>query len=253
LPAREFTPDSQLRFAPTRHVFQAQAPFELGADYRLAHLPLVSPGHPRAIAAMPGKDYRNGRYSSARDALVVHVPAAVLDESPVFQTIEADLKASAAGSAIAWDIGRRRRDALHATIAGPFDPIAGDACARAAHAWLGDDAAPAIRLGGPFVGDRNHGRIYLRIYPACRDGTDAYADLQRAAGARVSGFYAVGLWHLARDLDPSMAAELAAWLDRHWAAEIAVIPQGRLAMLRTTDDLAVHSPEWRWIDEGGPA
>lgn len=252
MPTGEFTGDAQMRFAQTRHSFAAHAPFELGPDYRLAHLPLVAPGHPRAIASVPGKDYRNGRYSSARDALVVHVPAAVLDESPVFQAIEAELKAGAAGPAIAWDIGRRRRDVLHATLAGPFDPAAGDACARAAQAWLGA-GAPAIRLGGPFVGDRNHGRIYLRVYPECRAGTDVFADLQRAVGARVSGFYAVGLWHLDRDLDPTAAAALGAWLDRHWTAEIAILPQPRLGMLRTTDDLAIHSPAWRWLDSSPAA
>lgn len=201
---------------------------------------------------MPGKDYRNGRYAKARDALVVHVPAATFDESPVLQTIEAELKASALGEAIAWDIGRRRRGVLHATIAGPLDPAAGDACARTAQAWLGD-GTPSVRLGGPFVGDRNHGRIYLRVYPEFRNGADAYADLQRTVGARISGFYAVGLWHLKRDLDPPAAAELAAWLDRHWTAEIAVLPQARLAMLRTTDDLAIHSPEWRWLDSSSAA
>jgi hypothetical protein len=247
-----FTPDAQLRFAATRHVFEPDAPFELGPDYRLAHLPLVAPGHARAIASVPGKDYRNGRYAAARDALAVHVPAGILDVSAVFQTIEAELKASAAGAAIAWDIGRRRRDVLHATIAGPFDPVAGEACAQAARAWLGD-GAPSIRLGGPFVGDRNHGRIYLRVYPEVRAGADAYADLQRAVGSRISGFYAVGLWHLARDLDASEAAALGAWLDRHWSAEIAILEQAHLGMLRTTDDLALHSAEWRWLGAGDAA
>jgi len=248
--AREFTPDAELRFAATRHVFADPAPFELGADYRLAHLPLVAPGHPLAIGSVPGKDYRDGRYATPRDALAVHVPAALLHESPVFQAIEAELKACAVGRAIAWDIGRRRRDVLHATVAGPFDPSAADACMRAAQAWRAG-AGPAIRVGGPFVGDRNHGRIYLRVYPERIDGTDAYADLQRAVGARVTGFYAVGLWHLDGNLDPSAAAALAAWLDRHWTAEIAIVPQARLGMLRTTDDLALHSPEWRWIDKAG--
>ncbi len=201
---------------------------------------------------MPGKDYRNGRYAAARDALVAHVPATVLDESPLFRTLEAELKASAVGPAIAWEVGRRRRDVLHATLAGPFDPAAGAACARAAQAWLGD-GAPAIRLGGPFVGDRNHGRIYVRVYPELRRGTDAYADLQRAVGARISGFYAVGLWHLDRDLDAHAAAALGAWLDRHWNAEIAILPHARLGMLRTTDDLALHSSEWRWLDDGSAA
>lgn len=247
-----FTPDAQLRFAATRHVFEPNAPFELGPDYRLAHLPLVAPGHPRAIASVPGKDYRNGRYAKARDALAVHIPAAVLEASPVVKAVEAELKASAAGAAIAWDVGCRRRDVLHATIAGPFDPIAGDACARAAEAWLGNGPS-AIRLGGPFVGDRNHGRIYLRVYPEVRAGSDAYADLQRAVAARISGFYAVGLWHLARDLDASEAAALGAWLERHWSAEIAILPQPRLGMLRTTDDLALHSAEWRWLGEDGAA
>jgi hypothetical protein len=246
----EFVDDSVLRYAASRHVFVPGAKFALGPDYRLAHLPLVAPGHPQAIRAVPGKDYCDGRYARSRAALVAHVPIAALEASPAFRELEAELKAGPVGVAIAWDIGVRRQDSLHATIVGPFDPATVETVAHNVQNGCAG-RAPAIRLGGPFVGDRNHGRIYLPVYPERIDGQDAYADLQRMLGARTTGFYAVGLWHLTRDLAAFEAAALAAWLDRHRTAEIVTLETARLAILTATDDLALHSPQWRWIDGAG--
>lgn len=236
----------KLRYAESRHRFVPGDGFALGEDYRLAHLPLCVPGHARAISAVPGKDYLDGRYATPRHALVLHVLAEALDASPAFRAIGKALKASTVGPKISWATNAKRRDVLHATVAGPVDGATARAYEARARTFL--TAPVAVRLGGPFIGNRNHGRIYLPVHPAGAD--DPLAALQRAIGARESGFYAVGLWHLSDDLDPSEAAALAAWRDRWENETVLDIPRARFGILTTTDDQAIHSPEWRWIDSG---
>jgi hypothetical protein len=235
-----------LRYGEYRHRFEPGGGFALGEDYRLAHLPLIDPSHTRAISRAPGKDYLDGRYASPRHALALHVPAAALEASPIFRKIEAALKASIAGPKIAWTTHAKRRDVLHATLAGPVDDATGRIYEARARAFL--TAPIAVRLGGPFIGNRNHGRVYLPVYPCAGN---PLADLQRAIGAPETGFYAVGLWHLSDDLEPAEAAALAAWRDR-WENETALeIDAARFGILTTTDDQAIHGPEWRWIESQG--
>ncbi len=246
--ARAFCADSDLRYESARHRFAPGEGFALGADYRLAHLPLIDPDHPRVVASVPGKDYDRGRYAAARHALAVHVATDALNASAVFRELDADLRTRAVAAKIAWETQDRRRDVLHATIAGPVDARTADEYLAAGREWLSRTGNAAIRLGGPFVGNRNHGRVYLPVYPEKRGGTDVYADLQRAIGARISGFYAVGLWHLADDLDAIEAASLAAWLERWGGETVANLDDSRLGVLTTTDDQAIHSLVWRWIE-----
>lgn len=242
-----FCADEDLRYAVSRHRFVPGEAFAMGEDYRLAHLPLIDPDHPRAIASVSGKDYARGRYATPRHALVAHVACEDLRESAIFREIDTALRRGAAAGKIAWETLDKRRDVLHATIAGPVDAPTADGYFAAACEWSARTGGGAIRLGGPFVGDRNHGRIYLPVYPEKRAGVDLFADLQRAIGARVSGFYAVGLWHLADDLDAREAAWLAGWLGEWGEATVARFARARLGMLETTDDQAIHDPVWRFI------
>jgi hypothetical protein len=248
---RAFCADGDLRYESSRHRFVPGEGFTLSEDYRLAHLPLIDPAHPKIIPAVPGKDYDRGYYAAPRHALAVHVAAETLEASAVFRELDADLRTRAVAKKIAWATQAKRRDVLHATIAGPVDAPAADAYLRVGKAWLARSGNAAIRLGGPFVGNRNHGRIYLPVFPEKRDGADMYADLQRAVGARASGFFAIGLWHLADDLDAAEAASLAAWLDRWGDETVAILDDPRLGVLTTRDDQAIHSPVWRWIESAG--
>ena len=244
----EFCADEALAYASQRHAFAPGEPLALGDDYRLAHLPLVAPGHPHAIRSIAGRDYVDGRYVQARPALAAYVPADALEASPGFRAAEAELHAASFAAKIAWDICERRRDVLHASIARPVDADAHVRMRAAAEALAAGHGAPAIRLGGPYVGSRNHGRIYLPAYPQRVDGDDPYAALQRAAGQAVVPFYAVGMWHLRDGLDPREAVELGALCARWFGRETARIDFARLGILEVTDDLALHDPKWDWID-----
>lgn len=245
-----FCSGADLRYEASRHRFVPGEGFALGEDYRLAHLPLVDPAHPKIIASAPGKDYDRGHYATPRHALAVHVASETLQASAIYRELDADLRGRAVAKKIAWTTQEKRRDVLHATIAGPVDGQGADAYLRAGKAWLARTGGAAIKLGGPFVGNRNHGRIYLPVYPETRDGMDMYADLQRAIGARESGFYAIGLWHLADDLDAGEAVSLAAWLDRWGGETVAILDDPRLGILTTQDDQALRDPAWRWLAAG---
>ncbi|MBI3505701.1 MAG: hypothetical protein HY059_12735 [Proteobacteria bacterium] len=244
----EFCTDDALAYAGSRHAFAAGRPLALGADYRLAHLPLVVPGHAQAIASLAGRDYLNGRYATARAALCVQLPADRLEASPAFRAVEAAMRASRFAAKVAWDIGPRRRDVLHATLAGPIDPATATRAAEAAAAFLGRHGALAMRIGGPFVGNRNHGRIYLPVYPQLLDGDDAFGLLQDACGRPRSRFYAAGVWHLRDGLDADEAAELGQLVDKWAGQEILQVPAARFGILTVNDDLALEGATWRWID-----
>jgi len=237
--------DDDLAYAAHRHVFAAGQGLALGADYRLAHLPLVAPSHPACIAAVPGRDYKNGRYAKRRAAFV-----AKIEFDPSFDALEAAMRAAPFGAKIAWDMGALRRDVLHATLAGPIDEAAVESCARSAADFLARHGEMRVAIGGPFVGKRNHGRIYLPVYPPKIAGHDAFRAMLDAAGLASSGFYGVGLWHLLDALDAAEAAALADFLDAHWGRMLAEGVRVRLAILTVDNDLALPPVEWRWIGVG---
>lgn len=208
----------------------------------------MAPGHPDAIASVPGRDYRDGRYETPRDALVAHIPADALDASRAYRELEAEMRAASFGAKIAWALGSRRRAVLHATIYGPFATAEAPRVADIAAGFAARHGAFALRLGGLFVGARNHGRLYLPVYPQRVAGDDPFGLLQDAIGRPRSRFYSVGLWHLADGLDAAEAAELAALVDKWRDRETAVIFPARLAILRVHDDLALDGASWVWND-----
>ncbi len=244
----EFCTDDALAYARSRHAFAPGKPLPLGADYRLAHLPLVVPGHPEAIRSVEGRDYVDGRYAAARDALVVHLPVEALEAAGPFRELEGEMRASRFAAKIAWNIGERRRDVVHATIAGPIDAVTASRCTIEAARFLKRYGALGFRLGGPFVGNRNHGRIYLPFYPQAIGGDDPFGALQAACGRPRSRFYAAGLWHLRDGLDATEAAELGKLVDKWWGREILRIEAAQFGILSVHDDLALEGATWRWID-----
>ena len=226
--------DDDLRYRAGRTRFVPGEGFALDEAYRLAHLPLVAPGHPRLIARKDGTFYDNGRHDRVV-SLVLPVPGALLSESESYRELEDELKASPFAGKIAWDIVERRRDRLHATIHGqPLPAI--DTAHRAALARLGP---LTVELRGLFSGTVNHGRLYLRAYPQKIEGRDGLREVQRVLGGRESGLYLVGLYNLPDDLDPHEAAALSALIDRWWDRPILRWQADRLWLLGARDDLVL--------------
>jgi hypothetical protein len=215
--------DDDLDYQANRTRFAPGTGFALDEAYRLAHLPLVAPLHPKVIVAKSGTGYEKGRHGKAL-SLVLPVP-------DVDHLLESELKAAPFATKIAWDVAERRRGRLHATLCG--SPPAID---RAALATIGPIT---VEVRGLFSGNVNHGRLYLRVYPEKRSGENQLKRVQRLVGGRETGLYLVGLHNFTDDLDALEAAALAALIERWWDRPILRWQVDALWLLAAWDDLVL--------------
>ncbi|WP_395448447.1 hypothetical protein ACHMW7_27000 [Aminobacter sp. UC22_36] len=228
-----------MAYDASRRIFSPGEALTLDDAYRLAHLPLVAPGHPTIISAKDGTDYRNGTYETSRHSLVVPVDAGQLARSETFRQFEAELRSFSFSDKIAWQVGRERVGKLHATVVGGLSERDFARCADAAATTLAPLGAISLRIGGPFLGRINTGRIYLPVYPECRDGEDVFALVQSACGARPTRFYVIGYYHFAEPLTVAETADLAGLTERWRRVTLAELPVTSLVVQATNDDLAL--------------
>jgi hypothetical protein len=234
--------DDELDYLANRTQFEQGQGLLLDEAYRLAHLPLVAPHHPRVIARREGRPYEMGRHEPVF-SLVLPIDDALLRPSAAYLALETELKASPIASKIAWSIVERRRHKLHATLCGSLAtgkmPPVLDAAQRDALRRLGP---VTVELRGLFSGNVNWGRLYLRAYPEKRDGLNVFHRIQQALGRRVTSLYVVGLYNLTDDLDASECSILAELLARWWERPIVRFQAEALWLLGASDDL-VLGPE----------
>ncbi|MBN9489421.1 MAG: hypothetical protein J0H44_19465 [Alphaproteobacteria bacterium] len=233
-----FCGDEDLGYLASRTRFKKNEGFAMDEAYRLAHLPLVAPDHPRVVARKAGSPYERGRHGPVI-SLVLPIASDDLLASENYRTLEADLKRSPFAHKIAWPIVEQRRGKLHATICGALEASPGmSADRREALAGLGP---LFVELRGLFSGNVNQGRLYLRVYPEKRHGADVLRQIQRLMGRRETGLYVVGLYNLVDDLDAGEAAELARLVEAWWDRLILRCRIDRLWLLSSRDDLALDS------------
>lgn len=249
----EFVTDRALHYERSRRRFAAGDELRLDELYRLAHLPLLDPGHPDVIARRDGSDYERGHYERTRRSLVVPVDPADLEASPTFRAVDAALRASSFTAKMAWRVMRQRKDKLHATLGSGIAAERVPAIVAGVRAVMGEIGDFALRLGAPMVGDRNFGRIYLPVYPEQRGGEDVLARLQEVAGLQRTGLYLVGYYSLADHLTAAETAELDAILTAHEGATLATIQVHRLWLMQTHDDLALSARVLHEIGGGADA
>lgn len=234
--------DAALGYRRSRSAFVPGAGLALDQAYRLAHLPLIAPGHPGVIrgrdAAPDAIAYAMGRHDTVH-SLVLPLPEEALAASAPFRALEADLRAAPFAAKIAWPLLERRRGKLHATLCSALAvgaPAVLDDAALRALASLGP---LQVELRGLFSGNVNVGRLYLRVYPECRAGTNVVHAIQRTLGRRTTDLYLVGLYNLVDDLDPREAAALAAILDAWWDRALLRFECRELWLLAARDDLVL--------------
>ena len=230
--------DEDLAYLRSRTAFAPDAGMALDDGYRLAHLPLIDPAHPKAIARKDGAHYDNGRHPPIYSLVV---PTLGLQEAPAYRELEQELREAPFASKIAWDIVSRRQAKLHATVCGSLSigaPPVVDPAAREALSRIGPIA---MELRGLFSGNVNRGRLYLRLYPERRDGQNALHLLQRTLGRQTSDLYVVGIWNLNDDLDIAEAAALAGLIERWWNRPILRFTADKLWLMGARDDLVLDS------------
>ncbi len=232
-----FCPDEALAYRRSLTPFAPGEGLDFDEAYRLAHLPLVAPDHPGVIPWREDRYYRDGRHPRVV-SLVLPVPHADLAAAPAYAELDRALHAAPFAGKIAWDVAARRRERLHATLCGSLatGPEAVPVLAPEQRAALAALGPVTVELRGPFSGTVNLGRLYLRVYPECRDGADVLAAVQRIMGRPATGLYLVGLHALTDDLDPAEAAWLADLIESWWDRPILRLTLDVLWLLWATDD-----------------
>jgi hypothetical protein len=233
-----FCSDDELGYVAQRTAFEPGLGLMLDASYRLAHLPLVAPDHPKVIASKVGTTYRMGRHDSVT-SLALPVPP-TLYESAGYLDLQRELRAAPFASKIAWHILEARRSRLHATLCGALANGERLQSLTAAQLYRLADLGPlSVELRGFFSGNINLGRLYLKVYPESRDGENVINLIQQAIGARLTTLYLVGLFNLVDDLDPDEARHLAQLINRWWDRPILRYEVDRLWLLSARDDLVL--------------
>jgi hypothetical protein len=235
-----FCTDEDLGYVSGKTRFEAGQGLPLDEAYRLCHLPLIAPDHPRVIASSLTPSYDMG-CRERTVSLVLPVPA-TLHATPAFQDLESDLRLSPFFDKIAWPMLERRRHRLHATIASSLVRGEGLPTFPQGHREVLAALGPiTIEIRGLFSGTYNHGRIYLRVYPEKRDEENMLHLVQRALGCRQTDLYLVGLFNLTDDLDASEASFLADLIERWWQRPFMRLQVDGLWLLASRNDLVLDS------------
>ncbi|WP_332685758.1 hypothetical protein [Bosea sp. (in: a-proteobacteria)] len=245
----EFCADDALGYR--RSLTDFAEPLTLDESYRLAHLPLLAPEHPRAIPRLPGRDYESGRHAEIF-SLVMPVPQGALEASPAWRELDAGLRASPFAGKLAWELLPKRADRLHATIVGSLGRGEPPAIASEIRARLAGIAPFEVELRGLFSGNVNRGRLYLRAYPQRRAGANPFQQIQQAFGRPAGDLYLVGLHNLLDDLDPAETQALAALIARCWETPLLRLRVDGLSLMGATDDLVLESRIVETLPLGGP-
>ena len=233
-----FCEDDELGYR--RSLTDFTTPLTLDESYRLAHLPLVAPGHPGIIARREGKFYEMGRHPAVY-SLVLPVEDGALRASPAFVALEAELKAAPFAGKIAWDILQRRQDRLHATVCGSLslaEPPVINAETREA---LRKIEPFTVELRGLFSGNVNRGRLYLPVYPEKRAGRNTLQEVQAAFSRAPGDLWLVGLYNLTDDLDAAETAALADIVARWWNRPLLSLTVTELQVMGASDDLVLDA------------
>jgi hypothetical protein len=239
-PAHVFCEDSELGYERSRTRFQSGEGLILDETYRLAHLPLVAPDHPRVIRTREGSTYVMGRHEQVF-SLVLPIPGELLLRSPAYRELDEEMRASPFAPKIAWDLLGRRKDKLHATICGSLSTGAPPVLAPSQRQELARLGPIRVELRGLFSGNVNRGRLYLRAYPESRRGENVFRQIQRSLGCRETDLYVVGLYNMTDDLDADETAALAALIDRWWDRTILQFEVDHLWLMGSCDDLVLDS------------
>ena len=232
---------AEFRYDESRLDLAQAASLRFDDTYRLAHLPLVSPGHPLAIDHRSGLDYHQGTYERARYSLVAPISTDELTASGPYTRFAEEMAGASFNDKISATMLKRRIDRLHATITGGLQPAEAPRQAEAISSSFRGRHGFGVRIMGPFLGTRNTGRIYLPVVPEIVRGEHAFGLIQRLLGLPVTGFYAVGVFNLDDELDQNQVRELHDVVERWKHETLAELRVTHLQILATHDDLALSA------------
>lgn len=235
-----FCTDDDLGYQRSRTVFAEGSALRLDEPYRLAHLPLVAPAHPGVIARQEGRSYEMGRHPRVY-SLVLPIDGTLLAASGPFMRLDDAMRRASFAHKIAWDILPRRADRLHATLCGTLSTGAAPAIREDLREALAAVGPFEVELRGLFCGNVNLGRLYLRVYPETRGGSNPIHTIQAAFGRPPGDLYLVGLYNLIDDLDIAETAALSGLIARWWDVPLLRWTVRDLWVLGACDDLVLDA------------
>ena len=235
-----FCSDAELGYERGRTRFVPGEELRLDEAYRLAHLPLIAPDHPDVIPSRPGASYRMGRHERAF-SMVLPIPPDELEKSAAYQALEGELRHSPFATKIAWELMAKRRERLHATICGSLSKDVPYRISDDERAALGQLGPLRVEVRGLFSGNINVGRLYLRVYPECRNGMNLLRRIQRSLGRPETDLYLVGLYNLTDHLEAAEAKELQEIVARWWDRPFLTLDVNCLWHLGSFDDLVLDA------------
>lgn len=206
--------------------------------YRLAHLPLVAPDHPRVIQTKPGTSYNCGLHDPVYSvALPIHENQ--MDKSEEFKRLCDELRTSGFSHKLSWNTFSQRKNKLHATICGQKSIKDAPHVKQYVLEKLRHIGPVSIKVRGLFSGNINIGRLYLKVYPEQRDGKNMCHTIQQIFDAPLTDLYIVGLFNFIDELNIEEAQEFKKLLHLWQDVEFLQIEVEELWMLESRDDLVL--------------
>lgn len=89
------------------------------------------------------------------------------------------------------------------------------------------------------AGNVNVGRLYLRVYPECRDGDNVLRRIQCVLGRRETDLYVVGIYNLTDNLNAVETSALIETVERWWSRPLLRLNVTHLWLLWAMDDLVL--------------
>ena len=232
----DYCDDSELSYEKYKTKFVDGHGLRFDEAYRLAHLPLVAPDHPRVIPTKPGSQYNRGVHDLIY-SIAIPIPVDSLLTTENFTRLYDEFKATTFAHKLSWETFAQRKDKLHATICGAMSiGQAPDIDSRIYHE-LSTIGPVAISIRGIFSGNLNIGRLYLKVYPELRHGRNMCHEIQRIVGSPLTDIYVVGLLNFVEELDASEAQVLKKLLAMWWDIEFIQLRLENLWLLKSRDDL----------------
>lgn len=174
-------------------------------------------------------------------SLVLPIPPDGLEKSAAYRELEGELRESPFAHKIAWDLLPKRREKLHATLCGSLSKDVPYVFADDERRALKQLGRLRVEVRGLFSGNINVGRLYLRLYPECRDGTNMCHLIQRTLGRPETDLYLAGLFNLTDHLAVVEADALQSIIARWWDRPILTLDVDFLWHLGSFDDLVLDA------------
>jgi len=229
--------DSQLAYDNSQSKFIDGHGLVFDNAYRLAHLPLVAPGHPQIIGTKPGTSYNRGIHDIVY-SIVIPIYEHKLLSSENFITLCDEIKATKFAHKLSWDTFSKRKNKLHATICGAISTNRPPDIDKYLQK-LSAIGPVSMSIRGLFSGNINIGRLYLKVYPELRNGKNMCHEIQKLIDSPLTDLYVVGLFNFVEELNSEQTRELKKLLDKWRNAEFYRSQLEELWLLRSRDDLVL--------------